>query len=217
MEENNNPVEEVLNSAANIDVNAEFKATEGFFKEFIKSPVDAVMQEAKNSKVSMVMFGVLMLLWMLVSALPAFVNQIRTVWRLRNAFVSPSIFTIVTVPARAALAPVIGVVIISLVIFAINNTGKKSIGDIIKLVAITQIPSIVASVIFIANILGTWTFRFLFPVGSLGVGLSILLLFTAIKTLNNEESNSQAFFSFAKVYGIYMIARIFFSLIGVSI
>lgn len=214
-------VDKLLNQAQdavkNVNVNEEFKATESFMKDYIKNPVDTIVNEVNTGKGSIVMSIVLVAIWMAVAAFPAFINQFRLFWQARNLLRHVSFFSIFTVPFRAALGPLLGVAAISVIVFLFANVSKKSIADIVKLVVMSYIPSIVGSVIAVLSITGVQSWRVINPIAGFAGALSIILLFVTVKALNKDETNGKAFFTFAKVYGIYLVVRFIVAFFSIHI
>jgi len=194
----------------NMDVKAEAKATQSFVLGFIKNPVEILADEVRTGSTSLNLAIVLNAIWIIAAG----IMQFRTFWNLRNNQWSDVGFLSVI---QAALAPLIGVVVMSVILFVLNKGAKKSLIDIIKIVTITRIPRIIASVITILNILSNQAWRITSPISSFANAISLILLFFAIKALYNEESDSKMLRNFVIVYGLYVLARFMFSFFNFSI
>jgi len=194
----------------NMDVKAEAKATQNFLLNFVKNPIDVLTNEVNTGSTSLNLAIVLNAIWIIAAG----IMQFRTFWNVRNNQWSNVGFLSVI---QAALAPLIGVLVMSVILLVLNKGTKKSLTDIIKIVTITRIPRIIASVITILNILSNQAWRITAPISSFANAISLILLFFAIKALYNEESNSRMFKNFIIVYGLYVLARFVFSFFNFSI
>ena len=200
-------VKDTKEALKNLDVKKEVEATQGFLKDFLKDPVTHVKKAADKPE----LFGMavfLNLIWIAALFVPVITNVIRWPHHGRN-FIE-QLWHIVS----SVIAPTVGIIVFAVLIMALNKGSKKSLTGLITAVTVARIPSIVASVIAILTILSTEMFRITTRVSSFASVLSIVLLFFATKEIYNENDDSKFFVSFAKLYGVYIVARFILSFIG---
>lgn len=193
----------------NLDVKTEAKATENFLKEFIKQPLDAVLQVANSGKKHLSLALVLVL----ISTAAAIIQRISQIfsWNLRWTF--SNIFSI----PRAAIAPVLGLLVISVIVIILKENNKKSLADIITVVTIAHIPNVIASVISLLTVISSQASRITTPISGLASVLSIVLLYFSLKTVSGEENDSKFFMTFFKIYGLFVVVRFILSFLEIWI
>lgn len=200
-------VNQTKEALKNLDVKKEVEETQGFLKDFLKDPVTHVKRAADKPE----LFGMaifLNLILIVASLIPVIANILRWTHHGRN-FIQ-QFWHIVS----SAISPTVSIIIFAVLIMAFNKKNEKSLTSLITAVTIARIPSIIAAVITILTILSSEMFRITTRISSFASVLSIILLFFATKRIFDEQDESKFFISFAKIYGIYFIARFILSFIG---
>lgn len=189
----------------NIDFKAEAKATEGFLKEFLKNPFNGVIQAVRTKGNDLTLALMLNLIWLLTVGVIQLQNFIR--WN-HIGFLSV---------IQAAIAPLVGVIVMAILILAVNKNKNKNLTDVISVVTITRIPRIFAAVISLTTMLSVEAFRITVPITAFASGLSIVLLYVAMREMSTEAEESKLFMIFAKAYALYFVARFALSFVGITI
>lgn len=195
---------ETKEALKNINLKDEAKATEGFLKEFLKNPFNGVVQAA-GSKGNLTLAIVLNAIWMAAVGIVQIRNFIR--WN-HVGFLSI---------IQVMLAPLIGIIVMAAIITVVNKNNNKNLTDILSIVTITRIPVIVASVLWLLTILSVEAVRILAPIASFASGVSILLLYVAMRTMSKEQNESKYFMIFVTAYCFYFAASFILSFLGIHI
>jgi len=214
MSETSATVQETKEAIKNLDVKKEAAATQGFMMNFFKDPVTNV-KVAPDAPNLFIMAVFLNLIWMVASVasvIPAFIDSIRF-WHWSITNVLQQIWNII----GAAIAPTLGIIVLALLIMAFNKNNKKSLTALISTVTIVYIPSIIASVFELTNIISFQMFRITVPFSRFAFALSAVLLFFAMKAIFQENDESKFFMTFVKVFGIYFAVRFGLSFLGIWI
>ena len=195
---------EAKEALKNIDLKSEAKVTESFLKEFLNNPYNGVVlaAQAKNANLNLALM--LIGIWTVSVAVAQLISFFRFTWV--NFW---SVF-------QAALAPLVSVVVLSIIITIINKNKSKSLTEILTVVIITRIPMIVASVISILNVLSTETVRLTNPIATFAHGLSVILLYIAMRTMTSEQED-KSFMTFVIMYGLFFVVRFVISFLGIWI
>jgi len=188
----------------NIDFKAEAKATQGFLKEFLKNPFNGVVQ-ATRSKGNLTLALMLNLIWLVAVMAIQLQNFIR--WN-HIGFLSV---------IQAAIAPAIGIIVMAILVLMVNKNKNKNLTNVICVITVTRIPRIVAAVVSLMTMLSVEAFRITSPFSAFMNGLSIVLLYVAMKEMSREVEEGKFFMIFAKAYAFYFVARFALSFVGINI
>lgn len=215
MEDNKNNIDELKQGAKetygetkealkNMNFEDELKATEGFLKEFLKNPFNGVVQAAEK-RGNLILAIVLTIFWMFASGMARFINFFR--WSHVSFF---SIF-------QMMFAPLIGIIVMSAIILVFNKNKNKNLTDILSIVVVTRIPLIVATILSLLTIFSSEATRLTSPISAFANGISILLLYVAMRTMSEEKDEGKYFMIFLVAYGVYFVARFIISFLGIHI
>ena len=202
-------VKQVKESMKNVDVKEEAKATKGFVTEMFKNPLGKIKEIANDSSNKFFKTTIILLIIWVVAAFIGSINFKYFTW---SAFGSILLGYIKTI-----LAPIVSVIVMSLIIFLFNKKSKKSLVTVITTVVTAKIPVIIAKVIALITIFSFQVNVITSRITSLCSIISTVFMFFAIKDLTDEKEDKSAFKVFVIVEAIYVVCSFLISYLGISI
>ncbi len=207
--ETTDTVRQVKEDMKNVNVKEEAKATKGFILEMFKNPLGKIQEIANDtSNKHFKTVIVLVIIWMLASLFGAISFRYFS-WGSFGRTVLNYIKTI--------LAPLVSVIVMSVVIFIINKNSKKSLITVLTTVVAAKLPVILANVISLLTIISSNMSSITSKISSFANVLSVLLMYFAIGNLFDEDDEKIAFKKFVTVEGIYIIAAFIIHYLGIYI
>lgn len=198
-------------SVKGANIKEETKATKGFIIEMFKNPFETVKKVAEDNSGKYLKTAIfLIILWTVVVLINSTYSTIYY-WGFSRVF--SNLLSVV----KKILAPVLGILVYSIIILLLNKNNKKSLTDIISTVTITQVPVIVASIISLLTIISSRISTITSPFRSLCEIIAVVLGYFGFKKLFNEENDSNFIKKYVLIQLIYHIAYIIIGLLGIYI
>ena len=117
----------------------------------------------------------------------------------------------------AIITPLVGILVMSIIVYAMNKENKKSLLTIMTAITVASIPSVISSVISLLTIISSGISVITFAISGFCSVIEIILMYFAIKAIFGTEKNSEFIKTFVKVYGIFYIVAIIVGLLGINI
>lgn len=202
-------VNQVKETIKNVDIKNDAKEATGFVASMFKDPFGAIKQIVNDSnnkhfKTAIIFIAV----WTMV----VFIEALSYKYWSFNALFRNVLFLLKTV-----IAPALGIVVMSGIIYFMNKENKKSLITIITTMITAKIPVIIAAVISLLTIFSSSASRITTPISSLCAVVSVVLSYFAMKTIFNEEQNSKFLKKFVMIQAIYYIAYLIISFLEIYI
>ncbi len=118
---------------------------------------------------------------------------------------------------KVTIAPIVGIIVMSLIIFTMNKNNKKSFVTILTSITAAKIPVIVANTLGLLKLISSSISKLLTPVSAFCSAISIVFTFFAIKALFGEENNSKFLKTFIIIQAIYYVAYLIISYLEIYI
>lgn len=206
-------VNQVKDTIKNVNIKKDAKEATGFATSMFKDPFGTIKQIADdNANKTFKTALIFIIVWTIAEFLDSTLGLILSGYWTANIVFS-RIFGII----KSTIAPVIGVLVLSGIIYAMNKENKKSLATTITSIAIAKIPVVLASVVSLITIISknalTLTSRFS---GFCSV-ISIVLVYFSSKALFGEEQNSKFFKKFVIIYAIYYVVSLVLYYLGIYI
>lgn len=204
-----NTVNQVKETIKKVDIKNDAKEATGFVSAMLKEPFAKIQEIAhdttnQNFKTALV----LIVVWMISILVRKLALQN---WVYTNFFrVSLSLI-------KSTIAPVIGILVLSLIIYCMNKKSKKSLVTTVTAVTIANIPTILTSVIQLLNIISTSISKLTNPIVNFGGVLTVILTYFTTKALFEEKENSKFLKKFVIVEAIYYVAYLVISFLEIYI
>ena len=202
-------VKQVKETIKKVDIKSDAKEATGFVSAMLKDPFAKIQEIAhdttnKNFKTAIVF----MVVWMIAILVRKLILQS---WAYVN------VFQVLLSIAKVTIAPFAGVLVLSLIIYCMNNKAKKSLITIVTAVTIAHIPTILATIIRLLTIISGSISKLTNPILSFGEVISIILTYFTTKALFEEKENSKFLKTFVIIEAIYYVAYLVFSFLEIYI
>lgn len=202
-------VKQVKETMKNVNVKEEAKATKGFVIEMIKNPLEKIKEIANDSTNKYFKTAiVLVIIWAVVALLDAISFKYFS-WSYFGKTLLKYVKTI--------LAPVLAVIVMSVIIFVLNKKSKKSLITVLTTIVTVKLPVIVSRTIGLLTIISSNASPITSRISSLGTVISTLFLYFAIRDLYGEEDEKCAFKNFVIIEAIYLLSSLVISYLGIYI
>lgn len=212
-EETVKTAQEVKEAIKNADLKNDAKATKGFVTEMFKNPLGRLKEIAEGKDNKDFKFAIILaVIWMIAVCIRYFAG----IYSL-DAFFKYNFGNNILTLLKTIIAPVIGIIVLSLVVFVFNKNNKKSFVTILTAVTAAKLPTIIAAVLGLLRLFSKDVTRLLTPVSSLCSVVTIVLTFFAVKALYGEEDNGKFLKTFVIIEAIYYVAYLLISYLEIYI
>lgn len=204
-----NTVNQVKETIKKVDIKNDAKEATGFVSAMLKDPFAKIQEIVhdttnKNFKTALV----LIVVWMVAILVRKLALQN---WGYTNFFkISLSLI-------KSTIAPVIGILALSLIIYCMNKKAKKSLIITVTAVTIANIPNILATIIQLLTIFSASIVKLTNPMVSFGSVITIILTYFSTKALFEEKENSKFLKTFVGIEAIYYVAYLVISFLEIYI
>lgn len=196
-------VKQVRDTMKNVDVKEEAKATKGFVLEMIKNPLDKIKEIANDSANKYFKTAiVLVIIW----AAAALLGSLKY-----------ASFKAILRYVKTALAPILTVIVMSLVIFIMNKKSKKSLVTVLTTITAVKLPVIAARVINLITLISSSASTITSEISGLFSVISTVFLYFGIRELYGENDEKVAFKNFVIIEAIYIVVSFIISYLGIYI
>lgn len=202
-------VNQVKDTIKNVDIKNDAKEATGFVSAMFKDPFAKIKEIAtdtqnKNLKIAIIF----LVIWTIAAFLKIVLTTVSFKYWSGNVFFS-RFWSIIQV----TVAPILGVLALSLIVFIMNKKEKKSLLTNITAITIAKIPTILASVISLFNVLSSSATSITSRFSSFCYVISTVLTYFTLKSLFNEEQNSKFIKTFVIIEAIYFVVSFLFTLV----
>ena len=202
-------VKEVKETIKNVDIKNDAKAATGFVASMFKDPFGAIKEIANDSNNKHLKTAIIFIaVWTIVVFIKAL--SIKH-WSFDALF--KNILSLI----KTIIAPALGIIVYSVIVYAMNKENKKSIVTAITAITTAKIPVIVAAVVSLLTIFSASAYKLTNPFASLCSVISIVLTYFSAKIICGEEQNSKFFKKFVIIEAIYYVAYILISFLEIYI
>lgn len=202
-------VNQVRETIKNVDVKNDAREATGFATSMFKDPfgtIKTILDDSSNKHFKTAIIFVA--IWTIV----VFIKALSIKYWSFNA-----LFRNVLSLVKTIIAPALGIVVLSGVIYFVNKKNKKSLVTIMTAVTTAKIPVIVAAVINLLTIFASSASKITTPISRICSAISIVLTYFTVKNVLGEEDNTSAFRKFVIVEAIYYVAYILISFLEIYI
>lgn len=118
---------------------------------------------------------------------------------------------------KLMIAPTLGILTMSGIVYVFNKNNKKSMVSIITSIVTANIPIILASIISLLTLFSSRISVITTPINSIASCISIVLTYFVAKMIFQEESDTEFIKKFVMIEVIYYICRAIISLLEIYI
>lgn len=204
---------EVKETIKNVDIKKDAKATTGFITEMVKNPLLRFKEIAEDKEHKDFKFAVLLVIvWMIVAGIVSLTGYYSF-----ESFFKYNVGEHILALIKTIIAPLIGLVVMSAIVFIMNKNNKKSFITVFTALTAAKIPTIVARVLYLLTLISSSMTKILSPISSFAYVISTVFTFFAIKSLFGEEDNSKFLKTFVIVEAIFYVASFLISYLQIYI
>lgn len=198
-------------SVKGTNIKEETKATKGIIIEMFKNPLGKIKEVANDNSGKYLKTAIfLIVLWTIL----AFINSCySTIYYYGFSRIFGNILSVL----KSVLAPLLGILVYSLIVLLLNKSNKKSLTDIISTITLTQLPLMISSLVSLLTIISLQISVITSPFRTLCEIITAVLSFFGIKYLFGDEENETFIKKYVIIQAIYYIAYILISLLGIYI
>ena len=204
-----NTVKQVKESMKNVNVKEEAKVTKGFVSEMFKNPLEKIKEIANDASNNHFKTAIILVIIWTVAALLGSISFKYFSWKLLGSTLLGYIKTI--------LAPLLTVVVMSVIIFLLNKKDKKSLITVLTTITTAKLPVIIAEVISLLVLFSSSILKITNKISGFCSIISTVFLYFAIRDLYGEEEEKVAFKNFVIVEAIYVVVSFVISYLGIYI
>ena len=199
----------VKDSIKNVDIKKDAKEATGFVSAMLKDPfakIKEIVEDKENKNLKMaIIFIVIWTVAVFIKALAAKYWSFSAVFR--------NVLSLV----KTIIAPALGILVLSGIVYVMNKKEKKSLTTLITSLTIAKIPTILASVVSLLTIFSISAYKITSPIASLCSVVTTILTYFTIKAIFNEKENSKFLTPFVIVEAIYYVAYLVISFLEIYI
>lgn len=209
--EASNTVNQVKDTIKNVDIKKDSIETKGFITEMFKNPLEKLKEIAEKDNGQYLKYAIIIMVIWIVAELVDRCFTVGSIWGL-SSFGS-SLMSVI----RAAITPLVSILVMSIIVLIMNSKNKKPLTTIITAVTTANIPVVIASVVSLLTIFSSSVSTITTPFAIFCSTISTVLMYFALKAVFGEEKNSDFIKKFIIVEAIYYVAYIVFSLLKIYI
>ncbi len=212
-EETVKTAKEVKETIKNVDIKKDAKATTNFIVEMVKRPLVRLQEIAEEKNHKDFKYAILLIIVWIISLGIVYLSNYYSIKTFFQYNFVKNILSLV----KIVVAPVVGIIIMSAIVFLMNKENKKSFVTTLTAITSAHIPTIVASILGILRLISSNITKLLTPVSSFCSVLSIVFLFYAIKALFGEKNETKFLKTFVIIEAIYYVAYLLISYLEIYI
>ena len=212
-EETVKTAQEVKETIKNVNIKEDAKATTGFISEMVKRPLVRLKEIAEDKGHKDFQYAIILVL---VWTIAVGILHISTYYTF-SGFFKYNFFKNVLGIIKTLVAPVLGLVVLSLAVYACNKDNKKSFVTIFTAMTAAKIPTIVVSVLSLLRLISSSISKVLTPISAFCTVISTVFTFFAVKAICGEEDNTKFLKTFILVEAIYYVAYLLISYLEIYI
>lgn len=199
----------VKETVKNVNIKNDAKEATGFVSAMFKDPFEKIREivedkENKNLKIAIIFVAI----WTIV----IFIKALSIKYWSFNA-----IFKNILSLVKTVIAPSLGILVLSGIVYFMNKKEKRSLTTIITSITIAKIPEIIASVLGLLTLFSASSYKITSPISALCSIITVILTYFTIKTIFKEEQNSKFLKTFIIIEAIYYLAYMVISFLEIYI
>lgn len=198
-------------SVKNVNIKDETKNAKNFIIKMFREPLGTI-QEIANDETNKFLKTALFILviWILAVFLK---STYATIYYWGFDRVWNNILSVL----KAVLAPGIGIIVYSVIVLILNKENKKSLITNITTLTISQLPSMIASIVLLLNLFSKKIIHITSYFSNLCSILTVVLTYFALKALFAKESNKEFFKKYVIIQLIFFVCAIIISFFEINI
>ncbi len=201
---------DIKESVKNVNIKDETLKTKGFIGEMFKNPIDKIREIAKEDSKYFKTALFILVIWTIAVFIT---SSYSTIYYWGFARIFSNILNVL----KEILVPIVGVLVLSLIIFVLNKNNKKSLTSIISTVTATRLPLAISSVVSILTLFSRNFAKVTHSFDALCTVITIVLSYFGFKEIFNEKDNNKFTKKFVLIQVIYYLVAIVLTFLEIYI
>ena len=201
---------DVKESVKNVNIKDETLKTKGFIGEMFKNTIDKIREIAKEDSKYFKTALFILVIWTIAVFIT---SSYSTIYYWGFARIFSNILNVL----KEILVPIVGVLVLSLIIFVLNKNNKKSLTSIISTVTATRLPLAISSVVSILTLFSRNFAKVTHSFDALCTVITIVLSYFGFKEIFNEKDNNKFTKKFVLIQVIYYLVAIVLTFLEIYI
>ena len=201
---------DVKESVKNVNIKDETLKTKSFIGEMFKNPIDKIREIAKEDSKYFKTALFILVIWTIAVFIT---SSYSTIYYWGFARIFSNILNVL----KEILVPIVGVLVLSLIIFVLNKNNKKSLTSIISTVTATRLPLAISSVVSILTLFSRNFAKVTHSFDALCTVITIVLSYFGFKEIFNEKDNNKFTKKFVLIQVIYYLVAIVLTFLEIYI
>lgn len=200
----------VKETIKNVNVKEETTKAKGFIVEMFKNPIEKVKEIANSDNNYLKTTIFILIIWTIAVFIKSTYSTIYY-WGFSR------VWTNILDVLKNILAPVLGILAYSVIIFIFNKKNKKGLTSIISTVTATQLPLVIASIVALLTIFSYEFTKITVAFTSLCTVISIVLSYFGYKEIFKENDDEKFIKKFILLQVVYYLVYLILTFLGIHI
>lgn len=202
-------VNQVKDTIKNVNIKNDTKVATGFASSMFKNPIGTLESIVNDNENKHFKTAIIFVIIWTVAVLIKYLSHRY----LSFNYLFDHLLSII----KSMLAPTLGILTMSGIVYVFNKNNKKSMVSIITSIVTANIPIILASIISLLTLFSSRISVITSPINSIASCISIVLTYFVTKMIFQEESDTEFIKKFVMIEVIYYICRAIISLLEIYI
>ena len=192
----------------NINLKQEAEVGKGLLKKLWKKPLETIKEIAEDKENKALKTAILLVVvWAVIVLIDRILYYVLSKY-IKFNFLST---------LKVTLAPILRVIAMTFAVYIVNNRAKDSVSKILTSVTFAYVPSIISSLLWLLDNISSKMYTLLTPISGLLRVVTIILMYSTVKSLIQENEEEKALKTFIKVEAVYYIIVFVISFLGISL
>lgn len=209
--EASNTVNQVKETIKKVDIKKDSMETTGFVTELFKDPLGKIKEIVTKDTGKFLTYAIIILVIWCAAKLISSCFSAANLWGF--SYIGSSILLII----KSLITPILEVLVMSIIIFAMNKKNKKALITVITAVIVANVPTVISSVVSLLTIISAQVSYITTAFAGFCSLITTILMYFAMKSMFGTEKNSDFIKTFVAVEGIYYIVYFILSFLGIYI
>lgn len=206
-----NTVNEVKETIKNVDIKKDTLETKGFIKEIFTDPLGKINEIVNDDSNKSLKYVIIILAVWVIAIFIKSVFSASGIWKYSVA--GKVLLSII----KDIVAPLLGVLTMSVIILIFNKNNKKKLTTIIAAVTTAEVPVVIASILKLTLIISSQMSKITTPFSAFCSSITLILTYFTVKSVLGIEKNSEFIKKFILIEACYYVAYFVFTFLGIYI
>lgn len=208
--ETTNTINEVKETVKKVDIKKESKQTKNFVVDFVKNPIEKIKEIAQDTENKYLITTIfIIVLWIILICISSI--------SIYSHFFKYNFWDNTLSVIKDMVAPVLGILVMSLIAFLMNKDNKKTLIANINTITATKIPLFIAAIVNLLRLLQLRDTTIITTFFGFCSVISTVLLYFGLKELFGEKEDNKFIKKFLIIEAIFYVVYFVISYLGIYI